>query len=40
MRGWPPKDPFSWVKVLAVEIAGTIIFVYFIAKELIHTLAH
>jgi hypothetical protein len=31
----PPDDVFSRFKVLVVEVAGTIIFVYFMAKEVI-----
>jgi len=33
-----PNDPFSRIKVLAVEIATTVIFVYFVVKEVAHVI--
>ena len=37
---WRDKnDFFSKIKLLTVEIGATIIFVYFVAKEVWHTLA-
>jgi len=33
-------DFLSKIKFLAVEIGATIIFVYFVAKEVLHTLGH
>ena len=37
---WRDPNLFNKIKVLAVEIGGTIIFVYFVGKEVWHTLAH
>jgi hypothetical protein len=34
-----PPDPFNRIKVLAVEIATTVIFIYFVVKEVAHVLA-
>jgi hypothetical protein len=28
-----PPDPFNRIKILAVEVATTVIFVYFVVKE-------
>ena len=39
MRLNRPEDPFSLIKVLAVEVGATIIFVYFVAKEVVHVIA-
>lgn len=33
-----PKDPFLRIKFLAVEAAATIIFVYFVGKEVVDVL--
>jgi hypothetical protein len=32
-------DPFNRIKMLAVEIASTVIFVYFVLKEVEHVIS-